>query len=108
MRETFTEVLEILFLLSDGLATLFLCRKQLLHSDTALGRCNSTLSVHSRRPSYIKGLLGGGFSGDREMKSKVTDEQTTHKKAVRGLSARQRDAGGRDCGPGEPGRQYLP
>lgn len=42
------------------------------------------------------------------MKSKVTDEQTTHKKAVRGLSARQRDAGGRDCGPGEPGRQYLP
>ena len=83
MKETFTEVLEILFLFSDGLAILFLCRKKLLHSDIALGHCNSTLSVHSRRPSYIKGLLGGGFSGDREMQSKVTDEQETHKKAVR-------------------------
>lgn len=32
----------------------------------------------------------------------------TKKQLGRGFSARQRDAGGRDCGPGEPGRQNLP
>lgn len=89
----FTKVLEIVFLFSIGLATFssFVersCCTLALLLDT-VSRYYQPSSVYSRRPMCIKCLLGQGLSGDRKMKSKVTNEQETRTKikAVRGLSA---------------------